>query len=73
MVKGQISVGLNSMISFLDVYRMQGKVKSTTSSAGKTLAVGAGSKKSIFDLDLEAHVPDSSCNTRKEKDKRLRR
>ena len=49
MVKGQISVGLNSMISFLDVYRMQGRVKSTTSSAGKTLTVGAGSKKMNFE------------------------
>ena len=30
-------------------------------------------KESIFDLDLDAVVAESSCNTRKEKDKRVRR
>ena len=30
-------------------------------------------KESIFDLELEASIPESVCNTRKEKDKRSRR
>lgn len=41
---------------------------------------GAGSwvsedqlKENIFDLDTEAFIPESKCNTRKEKDKRSRR
>ena len=28
---------------------------------------------SIFDLDFSANIPESTCNTRKEKDKRARR
>ena len=30
-------------------------------------------KESIFDLELEASIPESVCNTRKEKDKSKRR
>ena len=30
-------------------------------------------KESIFDMDMETLVPESKCNTRKEKDKRVRR